>query len=633
MGRESHTGLWFWQLIIGYGTGAAKVRSDRFGLIFVLASLVAIAVVVAMVFENQHTRHSASTRAQGISLVRILSAVPYQQLTPGGSQESVMQVLSHGSASDDFAYVSIVDADGATVNEVVADGVIVPSQPVPAEPATWLAEKALSLQGDGRDIVEFHAPLLENGNLRGFVRLGFFAPVYGLTADQLPFLATVALSVFLLVPLFYLLVRMEVRPVRGANEQISRMLEGESFRRVSVTAHGELGEFMQRFNKFIEHAHERIELLEQDRNQLVTSSKLLSYKKSRAETVLETLPEAVLILDEAGEITFANQKLAAMFNVSRDVILTQSPEKWCDNHDVLHLLMQRQSNANARSLSDTVRFDVRRDSLRSVATRTYPLFSPKDPSIAIGTLIVFQDETQEALARQARVDFVAHLSHELKSPLNVLTLYSESLSSSSGDKKEFRIEAANVIASEVERLASLISGMLSMTQIETGSLAPEKSLVRLRDVAEAALNDVSHSDRAQGIDFKFDAPREMSPVFVDKDLIRIALDNLLSNAVKYNTKNGKVELDLIETDDAIQIRVADSGIGVSDDDEAKIFDKFYRSPDESVQKVNGHGLGLALAREIVELHQGTLSLNRSRECGTEFIINLWKEASALRQAI
>ena len=116
-------------------------------------------------------------------------------------------------------------------------------------------------------------------------------------------------------------------------------------------------------------------------------------------------------------------------------------------------------------------------------------------------------------------------------------------------------------------------------------------------------------------------------------MIRIAITNLLSNAVKYNLDGGEIRLTIEETEDAVQIRVADSGIGINSDEVAKVFNKFYRSPDERVQAINGHGLGLALTRQIIELHHGSLSINQEREVGAEFIINLWKETTAVKQAI
>jgi len=609
------------------------VKADRIGLVIVLASLSAIAAIAYLVFQSQHEHRLDDIRGQGVSLVRALSGVPFDQLVPGGTQQGVMQVLRHTSSNDDFAYVSIVDRDGRSVNEVASDGFIVPAAEIPEQPSAWLGETQIELLPYKRKIIEFHAPLLEAGDLQGFVRLGYHYPDFGLDMSQLPFFAAVALPVFLLVPLFYLLLRLEVRPVREANREISRLMDGENYRQLEVSATGELGEFMRRFNGFVELANARIEGLEQDQKRLITSTKLLTYRKNRIETVLETLPEAVLILDESGTITFANQKLATMFSVSQEVILAQPPQQWCDNPDILQLLTRHAGDGKGRNFTDTIRFNLDTAANQAIMTKTYPLFAPNKPSAAIGTLIIFRDETQEALARQARADFVAHLSHELKSPLNVLGMYSETLLSEAGKTEEFRIEAANVIADEVDRLSTLINGLLNMTQIENGSLTPDRSLVKLRELASAAFDEAKNLAGDKNYTFQFDVPKEMDPIHVDKDLIRIAITNLLSNAVKYNRDGGEVRLTIEETDDAIQIRVADSGIGISEDESAKIFDKFYRSADERVQSIGGHGLGLALTKQIVELHHGTLSLNHEHAEGAEFIINLWKETAAVRQAI
>ncbi|NNE60749.1 MAG: PAS domain-containing protein [Woeseia sp.] len=611
----------------------ALLKADRIGLVILVASLSAIAAIAFVIFQYQQDERVSAIRSEGLSLARAVASVPYEQLVPGGKQQGVLQVLRHSASNDHFAYASVINEDGLSVAEVVADGVIAPIPQMPREPSGWIGELAQRLPTNHQPIMEFHAPLLEAGNLRGFVRLGYFVPRLGYGADQLSFLATVSLPVILLVPLFYFLLRRETRPIAVANEQVSKLLEGESLRQIEITASGELAEFMQRFNSVIELARNRIGTLEQDQQKLITSSKLMNYRKNRVETVLEAVPEAIMILDETGSITFANQKLATMFGVSSQVIMSKEPHQWCENPDILALLAKYQTGSNARHFTETIRFNLQALNERAIATKTYTLFSSKQDGEVLGTLIIFRDETQEALARQARGDFVAHLSHELKSPLNVLALYSESLLGESGRKEEFRVEAANVISEEVERLSSLISSLLSLTQIESGSLTPSRSLVKLPDVATAAFDEARHAGKNKDLEFVFDVPKQMNPVLVDKALLRIAITNLLSNAVKYNQPGGEVRLTIEETDDAVQIRVADSGIGVSEEEAAKIFDKFYRSTDKRVQGIGGHGLGLALTKQIIELHHGTLSLNHDREEGSEFIINLWKETTTVKQAI
>ena len=297
---------------MGIGTGGAALKADRIGLVIILASLSAITAIAWLLFSYQQEQRLADIRSQGVSLVRALSGVPYEQLLPGGEQHGVMQVFRHGARDNDIAYVSVVDHDGRALNEVVADGLIVPAAAMPAEPAAWLGETEVELAANRGRIIEFHAPVLEQGDLRGFVRLGYLYPEFGFTTTQLPFVATVALPVFLLAPLFYLLLRREVGPIRAANREINSMLQDESLRRVQVHATGELGDFMHRLNEFVTLMNSKIEGLEQDQQRLVTSAKLITYRKNRVETVLETLPEAVLILDESGTITFANQKLATM---------------------------------------------------------------------------------------------------------------------------------------------------------------------------------------------------------------------------------------------------------------------------------------------------------------------------------
>lgn len=607
------------------------LKADRIGLIIVVASLLAITAIAVLLFQNQHDDELTDIRNQGVSLARAISGVPYEQLVPGGPQQGVVQALLHGAGNKKLAYVTISDNQGLTVAEAVANGLIVPAARIPTEPSAWLGDTEQSA-GPER-FIEFHAPLLQQGDLRGFVRLGYFYPKAGLSLEQMPFLATVALPVFLLAPLFYFLLRMEVRPIKAANDEISKLLDEDGFKSVNIAATGELGEFMKRFNRFIEMASSKVEVLERDRERLLTSSKLLTYRKNRVETVLETLPEAVMILDESGTVTFANQKLAALFDVTRETILTQPPQSWCEHPDVLNLVAKFQAQNKSRNFTETVRFSTDAVSARSVATKTYPLFSAKSPNSTLGTLIVFRDETQEALARRARTDFVSHLAHELKSPLNVLSLYSESLLGESGKSREYQIEAANVISAEVDRLSTLITGLLNMTRIESGSISPDRSLVKLQDLVTAAFEEAKAMATDKDCVFELNIPKEMNPVFVDKDLIRVAVTNLMSNAVKYNKDNGTVTVTLEDTDDAVQIRVADTGIGISAEEEVRIFDKFYRSADDRVQSIGGHGLGLALAKQIIELHHGSLLLNRDREEGAEFIINLWTEATAVRQAI
>jgi signal transduction histidine kinase len=615
------------------GKLSAVWRNERLGLMMIAASLAVIMLTVGLLFSYQQKADEAHIREQGVSLARVLSRMPFAQLLPAAGQQGVLSLLQYGQADPAFAYLLIVDPHGTALNEVSSPGVIAPGVPLSANPTSWLGERTLRLSSDGRAVQEFHAPLFDQGQLAGYLRLAYFKPGFGLDADQVPFFATLALPIFLLTPLFYFLVRREIRPLQTVNSQIDQLLEKGNWHRVEVGATGELRDFMDRFNHFIELARNRIDALEADRADLETSAKVLSYQRSRIESVVQSIPDAIMILDESGAVGLANARLATLLGVDPNRVIGQKPNEWCDNPEVVAFLAGCGSASTPGYRSDSVEFSPAEAPEKRIAVSAYPLFSPRDMSQILGNLVVFRDITAEMLARRSSGEFVAHVAHELKSPLNVIAMYSESLQGEDGQSEAFRIEAANVVHDEVERLSMLINNILSITKIEMGSISIERHRVKLRDLLEDTFNAVSRGGRGDDLKFIIDLPREMSPVAVDKDLMRIAINNLLTNAIKYNRPGGTVSLVAQETGGKVRICIRDTGVGIAAEDQERIFQKFFRSEQEEVRAKAGHGLGLSLVREIVQLHHGALSVSSTPGEGSEFTIEFDKETELLKQAV
>ncbi|MDH3214585.1 MAG: HAMP domain-containing histidine kinase, partial [Myxococcales bacterium] len=260
-----------------------------------------------------------------------------------------------------------------------------------------------------------------------------------------------------------------------------------------------------------------------------------------------------------------------------------------------------------------------------------PLSVGADSPGTLGTLVVIRDETEAAVAKRAQAGFVNHVAHELKSPLNVLAMYSESLLDERGESEELRIEACNVIHDEVERLAMLVSTLLTIARIESGAVALDRQRVRLHDFLSDALESVSRAGAGSGLEFELDVPGDLSPIYVDKELLRVSINNLLTNATKYNREGGRVILSAEETADEIAIRVRDTGVGIHEEDLGRIFDKFYRSESDEVQKHAGHGLGLHLAREIALLHGADIALESTLEEGSRFSIVFRRTAALVKE--
>lgn len=608
-------------------------ENERLGLLMILASLAVITLIISMLFINQQRAEETHIRNQGASLVRLLSRMPFTDLVPENGRQGMLSVLEHIKGNSTFSYLAIVDTNNRLLYEITTSDALMPAAPLPANPASWLGERVLQQAAGDREITEFHAPLLDNGLLAGHIRLGYLKPGLGIDLEHLPFLATLALPIFLLTPLFYFLIRREVRPLQKVNSQLDQLVAQGSLNKVEVAATGELKEFMGRFNGFVESARERIDQLENEKCSLETSSKMLTYKRTRIESVLQSLPDAVLVMDESSTVSFVNARFSSLLGVPVENVIGKKPVEWCENGGLVAFLV----GCSAKSLRgfnpDIFEFSPARSPEKTIAVMPLPLFSPRDNSQVLGTLVVFRDITVEKLAKQSSGAFVAHVAHELKSPLNIISMYSETLLGEDGDSAEFRIEAGNVIHDETERLAGLIDNILNITKIEMGGIALDRQRVKIGDMLQDTFDACARDTRGKDLDMQIDIPREMSPVSIDKNLLRIAVNNLLTNAIKYSNAGGQVILSATESEEIIRISVRDEGIGISPQEQEKIFEKFFRSESAAAQDRNGHGLGLALAREIVHLHHGTLGVESTPGEGSEFVIEFRKETGLLKQAV
>jgi PAS domain S-box-containing protein len=443
-------------------------------------------------------------------------------------------------------------------------------------------------------------------------------------------LATLVLAVFLLTPIFYVLVRHEMRPMRKIMAQMEKAVGGGPDQAPEQAA--TLTAMVHRLSDVAAHAQTRIGELETDATRLLTSGKLLSYQKQRLEGVMEALPDCVLLLDESGTAIFVNAKVQGLFGVTPDEVVGRTCDEWCKDKKIVDFIQRSQGKSVAKRLVESLEFKPSASPEKTYSLRVWPLGAGQGAPSRTGTLLIFRDVTAESRAAESRGEFVAHLAHELKTPLNVLSMYSESLQMTGGLEEATRIEAVNAITDEVQRLAVLIDNLLNITRIEMGSLKLERQRVSLKELLHDAFNHVARSGRERSLSFAIEVPENLPAASVDKGLLRVALNNLLTNAIKYSNAGGTVTLGAEDDAEKLRIFVRDTGIGIRPEDQARIFDRFYRADDEQTRSRSGHGLGLSLARDIVQLHHGALLVESAPGQGSKFTIELWKDTMALRHA-
>ena len=608
--------------------------NPRLGLGMIVATLLVMVAIAYIFFDYQRNSRETMAKAQGLELVRLLGGMSWQELIPEKGRRGFLDALNQGQSNTDFAYGAIVDLNGNPVTEVTRSGVLIPVAKLPTEPAAWIGQRTLPSRNNEAVFIESHAPVFADGEHMGFVRLGYYQPKLSFGYSQMPFLATLTLPIFLLTPLFYFMLRQQMKPLDQMGKSIEKLADQGGVSRIELEPNAMLGDFMKSFSQFIEATQSKIQLLSDEQDSLQMSSKLLIYKNNRIDAILQNFPDAIMVIDEAGEVSYVNGKIRRMLGVEVEEVMGKNIREWCKDPQILPLLTFSDTKTNMRANQDTIKTRSVDGMQRSLQFNVYPLFVPNDDSRILGRLVVVRDVSENQEMRQKQIEFVAHIAHELKTPLNVLSMYSESLLTEGMDNETYRVEAVNVIHDEVERLSTLINNLLAINQYELGGVVAQRKHVRLHELLEDAFQNAVQSRSDKDLEFDLDIPREMSLVSIDKDLFRIVINNLLTNAIKYSKPGGKVSLIASEDENSIEIRIIDEGYGIDPKDQEYIFDKFFRSSAESIRNQEGHGLGLSLARQIILMHHGELSFTSQADKGSEFVIRMERlEAQILDAAV
>ncbi len=608
-----------------------KMKNDRLGLLMITASLIVIAIVSGLLYQHQLNQHEEDIRIHGVSLSRALSNAGYAQLTSETDQWNLMRNLINVQNNDDFAYSVVVNTTGEKLNEITSAGSIAPVATMPKEPFAWFGEHQLISPGDNRQIREFYAPLMNDGQLAGFVRTGYYSKPTKLFSSQISSFAIFALPIFLLTALSYLMIRREMKPLSQLSEKMDQAAMSYGAQTVTQFNNPNLGEFIQRFDQFIQLVQTRVHQMDMASVSTQTTTHLLSYKQEKAESALSAIPDGVLVIDNNCIPTYANQKIEPIIEVSRENLIGKQAQEWCSNKEVLAFLM-RFKNAPQANRTANIEYTPDSNPDRRISVSAFPLFSPRDQNTLFGMLIVFRDISKEHLAKQAGAEFVSHVSHELKTPLNTLAAYSELLLDYATLAESDRVDAVNVIHGEVERMSGLINNLLNISKMESGTLQLSRKRVKMADLLHDAFDSMRSNALGKGVDISLHISPDIGSVRLDKEMFRIAIDNLLSNAIKYSNAGGKITVSAqIAEDNLMQISVRDQGIGISAEDSTKIFQKYYRANTNETAQRSGHGLGLFLAKQIVELHHGSIAVHSELGKGTEFLITFKAQAVQLEE--
>ncbi|HWS85830.1 MAG TPA: HAMP domain-containing sensor histidine kinase [Pyrinomonadaceae bacterium] len=239
-----------------------------------------------------------------------------------------------------------------------------------------------------------------------------------------------------------------------------------------------------------------------------------------------------------------------------------------------------------------------------------------------GVALTIRATDREARLAQAKSNFVSNVSHELKTPLSLLSLFSEILELGRVNSEEKKAEYYRIIRHESLRLNKMIDNILDFSKIEAGRKAYVFADGDMAEVIEDVLSGYRYQIINSGFDVQTNIRPDLPPVSIDRDAMARAISNLLDNAIKYSGEVKRISVTAETLGSHLSVEIADRGIGIPRAEQAKIFEKFYRVGDGLVHDVKGSGLGLSLVKHIIEAHHGTISVESEVGQGSRFRILL-----------
>ena len=242
--------------------------------------------------------------------------------------------------------------------------------------------------------------------------------------------------------------------------------------------------------------------------------------------------------------------------------------------------------------------------------------------LLIGMVLIIRATDREARLAQAKSNFVANVSHELKTPLSLLSLFSEILELGLVDNEEKKTEYYRIIRHESLRLNNVIDNILDFAKIEAGRKTYKFADGDMAEVIKNVLSSYRYQIANCGFDVQTNLQPDLPPVVIDRDAMAQAISNLVDNAIKYSGDVKQLSIKTATLGSDLSIEIADHGIGIPRAEQAKVFEKFYRVGNGLVHDVKGSGLGLSLVKHIIEAHKGTISVESDVGKGSRFTILL-----------
>lgn len=467
--------------------------------------------------------------------------------------------------------------------------------------------------------------LVDDQGTIGFVRVSLPLSTIDEKLAQLQLIvlfgAAIAAAVALFLGLY--IAKLFTDPLTKMTEIAESISRGDYEKRITVKHDDEIGTLASAFNRMAKLSAQRMTEITTERNRLAM--------------IFAGMKEGVIAVDQLQNILHVNHAAAKLFDLSmtqcinrpfwqeiRIPEISQALEQAIETHEIIKTHMRRPSESGDQVV------EIYAAVLAEHKDSRFQGNNAAQPELS-GAIIVFNDISEVDRLERIRRDFVANASHELKTPITAIRGIAETILADGDMEDEVRQSFIGKINIQSQRLSSLVSDLMALSRLESGqdaqSFHPVDLIESTRQSVRAA--EAVCQEKALSLTLQLSSGEKMNAlnqkrliVAGDKQAILQLIDNLLDNAIKYTPTGGKITVSLSMHQQNATLAIQDSGVGISHEHQQRIFERFYRVDKARSRELGGTGLGLSIAKNIVELHGGSITIESQLGEGSTFFVTL-----------
>jgi two-component system phosphate regulon sensor histidine kinase PhoR len=440
-------------------------------------------------------------------------------------------------------------------------------------------------------------PISYQGEVLGTARVSLPLTAVESLVHQVTMSIITAMSVATLLVILaaWVIARITTRPIRKLTIASERIASGELEQKITIETKDEVGELAQAFNEMSLKLKEMVETI--------------SGERARLATILDNMADGVIMTDSEGNILLANNAAAKLFNIKNT---TEKPliEVVRDHEmdEVLKLCLQTAKTQSVQYESGTSKRYI-----RAIAI-------PISHGEMSGVLLLFQDLTELRNLQTTRRELIGNISHEFRTPLAGIKAMVETLRDGAVDDQEAARDFLARIDDEVERLTQIVVELTELSRIETGEAELRLEPVNLNSLVEEVITQLSPQIERQQLTAEKKTDTNLPSVQADKRRIRQTIVNLIHNAIKFTNPGGKIMVTTRIHNGSVTVDISDTGIGIAKRDLPHVFERFYKGDRD--RSGGGTGMGLAIAKHVIEAHGGSTWVQSEEGKGSTFSFSL-----------